>query len=133
MHRLCALIRAEARGESGTLIAWTPSRARSLAPSSSLAAEIPRGETISTSVTNSPLATSRPIFERSAKGAGGVSVTIGSRVPPFAGLFCACTARIADFIARIWFGVVPQHPPRNWTPAFRNFLEKFAIYSGEHR
>ena len=84
-------------------------------------------------MTNSPFATSRPIFERSANGAGGVSVMIGSREPAFAGCFCACTARIADFIARIWFGVVPQQPPRYCTPALRNFFEKFAIYSGEHR
>ena len=72
-------------------------------------------------------------FSSPANGAGGVSVTIGSREPDFAGCFCACTARKADFIARIWFGVVPQQPPRYCTPALRNFFEKFAIYSGEHR
>jgi len=43
MQRLCALMRAEARGESGTLMAWTPNCARMRAPSISFVQEMPEG------------------------------------------------------------------------------------------
>src|SRR3984957_4955141 len=69
-HRLCALILALARGESGTLIASTPSRCSCAAPSISLLQSIPFGGTISTIVTNSPAATIVPIFDRSASIGG---------------------------------------------------------------
>src|SRR3984957_21037227 len=69
-HRLCALILALARGESGTLIASTPSRCNCAAPSSSLLQSIPFGGTISTIVTNSPAATIPPTFDRPASAGG---------------------------------------------------------------
>jgi len=100
-HRLCALILAEARGESGTLMAWMPVAASARAPSTSFVQSMPRGGTISTMVMNSPAATSLPIFERSASGAGGVSpsVTAGARAGRAA--LCASIARMADFMARM--------------------------------
>ena len=67
-QRLIALIRALARGESGTLIAWTPFFASSAAPASSFSQSNPLGGTISTIVTNSPCAIRRPTPERSASG-----------------------------------------------------------------
>ena len=61
---------ALARGESGTLIASTPSRCSCAAPSSSLLQSIPFGGTISTIVTNSSAATIAPIFDRCASAGG---------------------------------------------------------------
>ena len=88
MQRLWALMRAEARGESGTLMAWTPSWASRRAPSISLLQSMPLGGTISTSVTKPPCSTSEPICERWPRGAGGVSVDISACLPPsaYAGL-----------------------------------------------
>src|SRR5579885_987363 len=133
MQRLCALIRAEARGESGTLMTSIPRPASREAPASSFEQSIPLGGTISTIVTNLPSCTSLPRRERSAIGAGGVSVTIGVREVGVGAVFCASTARMADFMARMWFGVVPQQPPMNCAPALRNLRAKLAMYSGEHK
>ena len=94
---------------------------------------MPRGGTISTSVMNSPDATRLPIFERSASGAGGVSVTMGVRAARGVAVCWASIARMADFMARMWLGVVPQQPPMNCTPARTNLRAKLAMYSGEQR
>ncbi len=67
-------MRAEARGESGTLMASTPRPARRRAPSISLAQLMPLGGTISTRVTNLPFSMRDPTRERWPSGAGGVSV-----------------------------------------------------------
>ena len=77
MQRLCALMRALARGESGTLMAWTPSLCSSAAPSISFVQSMPLGGTISTSVQNSPEAISAPTLERSASGSGSTWLTMG--------------------------------------------------------
>ena len=77
-HRLCALIRALALGLSGTLIASTPSRESSRAPSISFEQSIPFGETISTSVQNSPPAIIAPTFERAPSGGGSTLLSIQS-------------------------------------------------------
>ena len=56
--------RAEARGESGTLMACTPRAASMPAPSISLEQSMPLGGTTSTRVTNFFAAIREPSFER---------------------------------------------------------------------
>ena len=133
MHRLCALMRAEARGESGTLMACTPSCASSCAPSISLAQSMPRGGTISTSVMNLPCSTSAPIRERCAQWSRWRLRAQTAVAPLPATRACASMARIAERIARIWFGVVPQQPPTICAPAAIALRAKLAMYSGEQR
>ncbi len=122
-------MRAEARGESGTLTAWTPAAASSLAPASSFAQSNPRGGTISTSVTNSPRSSRRAILERERNGGGSTapSTSMGLGVKPTStdraadsAVFCAATARSDARMARMCAGVVPQQPPMTCTPARRN-------------
>ena len=71
--------------------------------------------------------------ERCASGAGGVSVDKGTRVPPSETRVCASMARIAERMARVWLGVVPQQPPTNCAPAAIALRAKLAMYSGEQR
>ncbi len=63
-------MRAEARGESGTLMACTPSCASRRAPSISLVQLMPRGGTISTRVMNWPCSTREPILRALAQRRG---------------------------------------------------------------
>ncbi len=128
---------AEARGESGTLIACTPMACSLRAPSISRDASMPLGGTISTIVTNSPRAIRAPRAERSASGAGSMTdaascerVFFPAEVVPST---CACTARSAPRIARMCAGVVPQQPPMMVAPARAAFRAKLAMYSGEVR
>src|SRR5579863_7908845 len=67
------LMRAEARGLSGMLIAPTPTDFRKRAPSTSLRMSVPLGGTISTIVTNSPPASFAPSRERVSIGTAGAA------------------------------------------------------------
>ncbi len=40
---------------------------------------------------------------------------------------------MAERMARMWLGVVPQHPPTTCTPAAMDLRAKLAMYSGEQR
>jgi len=62
------LMRAEARGLSGMLMASTPTDFRYLPPSISLRLSMPFGGTISTMVMNSPRTSFAPRFDRSSRG-----------------------------------------------------------------
>ena len=42
-------------------------------------------------------------------------------------------ARMAERMARMWLGVVPQQPPTICTPAAMALRAKLAMYSGEQR
>src|SRR5262245_35498772 len=97
------LIRADARGLSGMLIASTPTDFKNLAPSSSLRISVPRGGTISTMVTNAPEAILDPSEDRSAKGrAGKAAGRVGSPLTATVDDFDrASPTRRADFITRI--------------------------------
>ncbi len=46
---------------------------------------------------------------------------------------CASMARMAERMARMWLGVVPQHPPTICAPAAMALRAKLAMYSGEQR
>ena len=115
------LMRADARGLSGILTASTPTDFKNRAPSTSLRMSVPLGGTISTMVTNSLRASFEPKADRFSIGTAGVAFGAG---PPVtcAGLFFprASPARKADFMTRMWSGVVPQHPPTTRTPAAAN-------------
>ena len=94
---------------------------------------MPRGGTISTSVTKLPSAIKAPMSERAASGAGGVSVLSAGAAPEAWTRAWASRARIADRMARMWLGVVPQQPPTICAPAAMALRAKLAMYSGEHR
>ena len=46
---------------------------------------------------------------------------------------CASMARMAERMARMWLGVVPQQPPTICAPAAMALRAKLAMYSGEQR
>ena len=46
---------------------------------------------------------------------------------------CASRARMAERMARMWLGVVPQQPPTICAPAAMALRAKLAMYSGEQR
>src|SRR5262249_14957466 len=93
----------------------------------------PFGGTISMVVTNSPAAILRPQFERCTSGSGSWPVSpLACAARPVAtnrrggqgggaaaGLFLMCS------------GVVPQQPPRNFTPLWISRFAYFDMYSGE--
>ena len=117
------LMRAEARGLSGILIPSTPTDFRKRAPSTSLRISVPLGGTISTMVTNSPLANLAPIRERSSSGMVGPAEGAGGVLTPWEpeAFARAPPTRSAAFMTRICSGVVPQHSPTIRTPAATNF------------
>src|SRR5579862_5403781 len=131
-HSAWLLMRAEARGESGILTASTPTDFRNFAPSSSRLASMPRGGTISTMVTNLPLAILRPSLERSLNGGGSTGLDSVVLVTLYDDERAAPTRR-NSFMAWICSGVVPQQPPIRRTPLLTKPSMKFAMYSGEHR
>ena len=54
-------------------------------------------------------------------------------LPPSATRVWASMARMAERMARMWLGVVPQQPPTNCAPAAMALRAKLAMYSGEQR
>jgi hypothetical protein len=66
----CALMRALARGPSGTLMQSMPASAQRRAPSISREASTPRGGRISTNETNLPSAIFAPSFDLAAAATG---------------------------------------------------------------
>src|SRR6266849_6209146 len=123
VHSARLLMRAEARGLSGILMASMPAALRNLAPSTSLLKSMPLGGTISTRVTNSPVASLRPRFDRCASGGGATVATrlrsltvVKLLVLPF-----TSAIRRPAFIDLMCSGVVPQQPPIRPTPAAGNF------------
>src|SRR5207248_7291 len=66
------LMRAEARGLSGTFTPSTPTDFRNRAPSTSLLTSIPLGGTISTIVAYSPAASLAPKGERFSSGTAAI-------------------------------------------------------------
>src|ERR1022692_3856060 len=91
----CELIRALARGPSGTLMQSMPCAAHSLAPAISLEASTPRGGRISTNATNFPAASLAPSCDFSAMGTFGMACALAlgsSTVTP--SFFCTgCSER----------------------------------------
>src|SRR6185437_1688355 len=135
VHRARLLIRAEARGLSGMLMASIPEALRNFAPSTSLRKSMPLGGTISTMATNSPDANLRPRLERCASGGGEI---VDSRLRSLTtrkegALPLASFMRKADFMDLVCSGVVPQQPPTSPTPELTNFRASLAMYSDEHR
>src|SRR6185369_4626702 len=96
--RAWLLMRAEARGLSGILIASTPTDFRKRAPSTSLRTSIPLGGTISTMVRNSPAAILAPSLDRFSSGTAGVALTTSLGVLDGLVLARASLARSADFM-----------------------------------
>ncbi len=74
-----------------------------------------------------------PMRERSPSGAGGVSVFSAGAAPATSTRACASMARMAERMARMWLGVVPQQPPTICAPAAMALRAKLAMYSGEQR
>src|ERR1700691_6741876 len=115
-------MRADALGLSGMLTASTPTDFRNREPSNSLRISVPLGGTTSTMVTNSPCAHFAPRGDRSSRDCAGAG--LGGAAPPTtwaeATLPLASPTRRADFITRMWSGVVPQHPPTILAPAATN-------------
>ena len=131
-----ALMRALARGPSGTLMQSMPVLARSAArrrfPSRR---PRPRGGRISTNDTNLPAASFAPSFDFSAKatGSSACAFTCGSSTVT-ASFFCSgCSDRVSERISLMCSGVVPQQPPITFTPAHSRRRAYCAMYSGEHR
>ena len=116
MHRLCPLMRAEARGESYTLMACTPSCASMPRAFNLLRAVDALGRNNLHQGDKFPAAISDPRRDRSASGAGGVSLVCSGCAPRTSTRACASSARMAARMARMWLGVVPQQPPTICAP-----------------
>ena len=122
-------MRAEARGESGTLMACTPSCASSMRALDLLrAVDAARRHNLNQRDEVALFASSAPMRERCPSGAGGVSVV--KRPAPLRLLStraCASMARMAERMARMWLGVVPQQPPTICAPAAMALRAKLAM------
>src|SRR5689334_21045649 len=130
-----ALIRALARGPSGTLMQSMPASAQRRAPSISREASTPRGGRISTKATNLPSASLPPSRDFSAIGTGVTAwvMTFGSTTVTASFLAHGCSERVSDRISLMCSGVVPQQPPTILTPAQSRRRAYCDIYSGEQR
>src|SRR4051812_26894792 len=104
------LIRADARGLSGMLMASTPTDFRKVAPATSFAGLIPFGGTISTMVTNSSCASLNPMREREASSGASIADCFGFDLGATVEAALASDVRSAEHIARMCSGVVPQQP-----------------------
>jgi hypothetical protein len=130
-----ALMRALARGPSGTLMQSIPASAQRRAPSISSLALTPRGGKISTKETNLPSANLAPSFDFCATGTAARACTFACAVSTVTARFLAAgwSDRVSEQINLMWSGVVPQQPPMMRTPAQSSRRAYCAIYSGEQR
>ena len=110
----CALMRALARGPSGTLMQSIPAALHSFAPSISLDASTPRGGRISTNATNLPrrqLRAQRALFSRPELFRAPSDGWPALRSPRECACCTCCRLRASDRISLMCSAVVPQHPP----------------------
>ena len=115
----CALMRAEARGPSATLMASISFSLQYCARSMMSPGSAPLGGSSSTETTNFlPSLFASGLF--SSRGMGGrasLAATGGTMVTTWR---AGCTMRTERTRLRMWAGVVPQQPPTTLTPAAMN-------------
>ena len=128
----CALIRAEARGPSATLMASISFSLQYWARSMMRPGSAPLGGSSSTDTTNcfpslraSGLLSSRGIGAGASLARAGASSVTTSRA--------GCPIRTERTRFRMWGGVVPQQPPTTLTPAAMKRRAYDAMYSGVQR
>jgi hypothetical protein len=131
-HSEPALIRAEARGPSATLMASTSFSLQYWARSMMRPGSAPLGGSSSTETTNRlPILRPSGLLSSRAMGAGAsFSMAGGSTVTTWR---AGCSMRTERTRFLMWAGVVPQHPPTKATPELMNRRAYEAMYSGVHR
>ena len=122
-----------ARGPSGTFTASTPASLIDCTDFTMASGFGPFGGVISIVVTNSPAAILRPQFERSGSGTGSTPALFF----PFVSFSMTTkerrgeSGRTASRMILMCSGVVPQQPPRNFTPLWISRFAYLPMYSGE--